>query len=34
MASWDQTLVKGSIGGPLSELCPTTMPANQDGRHG
>ena len=30
---WNQTLVKWSLGGPLSELYPMTLPANQDGRH-
>ena len=28
-----QTLLKWSLGGPLSELYPMTSPANQDGRH-
>ena len=30
---WNQTLLKWSLGGPLSELYLMTPPANQDGRH-
>ena len=30
----EKTLVKWSLGKPLSELNPITLPANQDGRHG
>ena len=33
LLNWNQTLVKWSLGGPLSELYPMTQPANQDGRH-
>ena len=33
-AIWHQTLLERSLGGPLSGLYPTTLPANQDGRHG
>ena len=29
----NQTLLKWSLDGPLSELYPMTQPANQDGRH-
>ena len=29
----NQTLLKLSLGGPLTELYPMTLPANQDGRH-
>ena len=29
----NQTLVKWSVGDPLSELCLMTQPANQDGHH-
>jgi hypothetical protein len=29
----DQTMVECSLGGHLSELCPTTPTANQDGHH-
>jgi len=32
MANWDQTLVKWSLGGPLSELYPLTLSTDQDGR--
>ena len=30
-ANWAQTMVEWSLGGHLSELCPTTPVANQDG---
>ena len=33
LLSWNQTLLKLSLGGLLSELYPMTPPANQDGRH-
>ena len=29
----NQTLLKRSLGGPLTELYQMTLPANQDGRH-
>jgi hypothetical protein len=32
-ANWAQTVVEWSLGGHLSELCPTTPAANQDGHH-
>ena len=32
-ANWAQTMVEWSLGGHLSELCPTTPAANQDGHH-
>ena len=33
LASWDQTLMEWSLGGPFSELCPMTPPVNQDSRY-
>ena len=30
-ANWAQTMVEWSLGGHLSELCPTTPATNQDG---
>ena len=32
-ANWAQTMMEWSLGGHLSELCPTTPAANQDGHH-
>ena len=32
-ANWSQTMVEWSLGDPLSEFCPTTSVANQDGCH-
>jgi hypothetical protein len=33
LANWAQTMVECSLGGHLSELCPTTPTANKDGHH-
>ena len=32
-ANLNQTLLKWSLGGPLSKLCPSTPTCIQDGRH-